>query len=119
MTVHGTAVPTQATSGAVQETTSDIGGYMVKGAPIADPAEALRNPYAAEINRLNTFLMTTFPRATGGHNRQMAETPVDVAIRLLSGLSATGVYARCPSEYCNKPEHHDGEHGVVNYTPAR
>lgn len=112
-----TSVPTQATSGMVLDTTQESAQALVQGAPIADPGEALRNPHAAEINKLNTFLMQAFPAAMGRTNRQTPETPVDVAIRLLRGLGATGTHLRCTSEYCNLPRGHQGEHGVVNYTP--
>jgi hypothetical protein len=112
---YRTSIPTQATTGATADTVQP--GIMVKGAPIADPAEAMHNPYAAEVTKLHTFLMTAFPGAMGRTNVVAAETPVDVAIRLLQGLSATGVFRRCSAEYCNLPDEHDGEHGTVNYTP--
>lgn len=119
MSIQSTAVPTQATSGAVHDTTAEGSPLATPSAPISDPGEALRNPHAGEVNRLNSFLMRSFPEAMGRTNRQAPESPVDVAIRLLSGLSATGVHPRCPAEYCNLPAQHDGEHGYVNYTPAR
>lgn len=114
---YSTAVPTQATSGMVQDTSEEVAPVMVHGAPIADPGEALRNPHAGEINRLHSFLMTAFPGAMGRTNVQTPETPVDVAIRLLTGLSATGTHRRCTAEYCNLPAEHDGDHGFINYTP--
>lgn len=118
MTAHP-VVPVQATSGAVHatETESPSPALLVHGAPIADPGEALRNPHAAEINRLNTFLMQSFPREMARTNVQKPESPVDVAIRLLRGLTATGVYARCSTQYCNLPVDHDGEHGFVQFSP--
>lgn len=114
-------VPTQATSGQTADTTEEtprlnMPDYMQHGAPIADPGEALRNPHAAELNRLNSFLMTRFPAETKLQNRQKPETPVDTAIRLLSGLGTQGTgIKRCGEEYCNLPESHDGDHGYVQF----
>lgn len=116
----GSQVPAQATSGYVQDTSEEVPTahpeFMRSGAPISDPGEALRNPYAAEMNRLQTFLMTSFPREMVRTNVVAAESPVDVAIRLLQGMGSTAIVARCESEYCNLPQNHDGDHGFVQYS---
>lgn len=118
-TPTGSQVPSQATSGYIHDTSvegpSVVPGFMTHGAPVADPATALKNPYAAEINRLHSFLMTNFPREMGRTNVPQGETPVDVAIRLLQGLGSTGAGPRCTQEYCNLPLNHDGDHGFINY----
>lgn len=112
----GHQVPTQATSGATYDTSVEAPAQAPQlGAPISDPGEALLNPYAAEMNRLNTFLMINFPREMRRPTLSQNETPVDVAIRLLQGLGSTGAGARCTTEYCNLPVNHDGDHGFINY----
>ena len=117
----GSQVPVQATSGQTTDTTgetpADHPEFMRSGAPSSDPGEALRNPYVAELNKLQTFLMTAFPREMARTNVVRQETPVDVAIRLLQGFGASAAVARCPDEYCNLPANHDGQHGVVNFAP--
>lgn len=117
----GSQVPSQATSGYTQETSEEVPTahpeFMRSGAPISDPGEALRNPYAAEVNRLQTFLMTAYPQEMARTNVVKAESPVDVAIRLLRGLGASAPVARCSDQYCNLPANHDGSHGFVNYDP--
>lgn len=119
--VDGSQVPSQATSGYVQDTADEVPvahpEFMRTGVPISDPGEALRNPYAAEVNRLNNFLMTAYPKEMTRSNVVVPETPVDVAIRLLQGLGVTTGNARCPEQYCNLQANHDGEHGFVNFTP--
>jgi len=112
----GSQVPSQVTSGFVQDT-SDETPSQIHGAPISDPGEALRNPYAAELNRLQTFLMTSFPQEMTRSNIVRPESPVDVAIRLLQGLGVVTGTNRCPAEYCNLPANHDGDHGFISYTP--
>ncbi len=118
-TPQGHEVPVQATSGATADTSTEspafVPGFMVSGAPITDPGEALRNPYAAEVNRLNGFLMQAFPAEMNRTNRPISETPVDAAIRLLVGLGATGTGPRCAVEYCNLAANHDSPHGFVQY----
>lgn len=115
------AIPTQLTSGQVADTTEEVpqlrmDGYMQHGAPISDPGEAMRNPHAAEVNRLNSFLMSKFPRQMDRTNRPQQESPVDAAIRLLSGLATAGTgLVRCAEQYCNLPQNHDGNHGFVNF----
>lgn len=112
----GSQVPSQVTSGYVQDTSDEI-PVRLSGAPISDPGEALRNPYAGELNKLQTFLMTAFPREMRRTNVVRPESPVDVAIRLLQGFGASANVARCPDEYCNLPVNHDGDHGFVQYAP--
>lgn len=111
----GSQVPSQVTSGYVQDTSDEV--PVVHGAPIADPGEAIRNPYAGELNRLQTFLMTSFPQEMNRSNVVTPESPVDVAIRLLKGLGVVTGSNRCQTEYCNLPVNHDGEHGYISYTP--
>lgn len=118
----GSQVPSQSTSGYTQDTSEEVPAgapdFMSTGAPISDPGEALRNPHAGELNKLQNFLMTAYPREMRRTNVPVQETPVDVAIRLLQGMGVTtGSAARCTAEYCNYPANHDGEHGFVNYTP--
>jgi hypothetical protein len=117
-TPSGHQVPVQATSGATYDTSEEspsiVPGFA-HGAPISDPGEALHNSQAADLNRLNSFLMTSFPREMQRTNRAVPESPVDVAIRLLRGLGSTGTGVRCSQEYCNLPIDHDGDHGFINY----
>lgn len=122
MSVHDNELPSQMTTGHTTDTSEDgavvaAPEFMRHNAPIADPGEALRNPHAAEVNKLNTFLMQKFPREVARTNRQAPESPVDAAIRLLSGMAAGTAYSRCETEYCNLPKNHDGDHGFVNYQP--
>ncbi len=118
-TADGSQVPTQSTSGYTQDTAEEVPmghpEFMRTGVPVSDPGEALRNPYAAEINKLNNFLMLAYPREMSRSNVVSPETPVDVAIRLLQGLGVTTGSARCREQYCNLQANHDGEHGFVNY----
>jgi hypothetical protein len=117
MTIQDHEVPLQSTSGQNADTTEDgLHADLPHGAPIADPGEALRNPYAADVNRLNNFLMTRFPRQMSGPTRPVQEGPVDAAIRLLSGMATSGTgIQRCPEQYCNYPVNHDGDHGYVTF----
>lgn len=112
----GSQVPSQVTSGYVQDTSDEI-PVRLSGAPISDPGEALRNPYAGELNKLQTFLMTAFPQEMNRSNTVKLESPVDVAIRLLTGMGVVTGSNRCPAEYCNLPANHDGDHGFISYTP--
>lgn len=120
-TPSGHQVPVQTTSGATYDTSveapSASPSFMTNGAPIADPGQALRDQYAAEVNRLHTFLMVNFPKEMGRTNVPNPETPVDVAIRLLQALGSTGAGPRCSQEYCNLPLNHDGQHGFISYQP--
>lgn len=80
----------------------------LEGTPTADPG--------GEVDRLTQFLFDRFPGEMDRTNRQVAETPVDVAIRLLSALSGQGTsIERCDREYCNKPRGHQDLHGWVHY----
>jgi hypothetical protein len=110
-------IPIQLISGQTADTTEEVPRlYMQHGAPISDPGEAMRNPHAAEVNRLNSFLMSKFPRQMDRTNRPQQESPVDTAIRLLSGMATSGTgLARCAEQYCNLPQNHDGDHGYVNF----
>jgi hypothetical protein len=117
----GSQVPFQATSGVHQDTSEEVPTIApdftrVTGSA-ADPGEAIRNPLQAELNKLRTFLMTAYPREMHRAVLTRAESPVDVAIRLLKGLSAIQGGAKCSSEYCNLPVNHDGAHGFVNFQP--
>jgi hypothetical protein len=116
-TPSGHQVPIQATSGGTYDTSEETPAValMTHGAPIADPGEALRSPWAAEVNRLHSFLMTNFPREMQRTNVASPDSTVDIAIRLLQGLGSTGAGARCATEYCNLPLNHDGDHGFINY----
>jgi hypothetical protein len=116
-TPSGHQVPAQATSGTTYDTSVEAPSqqFVSPAAPITDPGQALRDPNAAELNRLHTFLMTNFPREMQRTNVAAPETAVDVAIRLLQGLGSTGAGVRCTTEYCNLPLNHDGDHGYVNY----
>lgn len=118
-TPSGHQAPMQAVSGATQDTTEEAPSafppFMDHGAPTADPGEALRNPFVAEINRLHSFLATRFPKELTRSNTVHGESPVDIAIRLLRGLGSTGAGPRCAQEYCNLPSGHDGDHGYVHY----
>lgn len=120
-TADGSQVPSQATSGFTLDTAEEVPmahpEFMRTGVPVSDPGEALRNPYAAQVNRLHNFLMTAYPREMSRSNVVTPETAVDVAIRLLQGLGVTTGNARCPAQYCNLQANHDGEHGFVNYSP--
>jgi hypothetical protein len=128
----GSEVPLQATSGVTQDTSEEvptvqpdfsrvpgIGASTIGANPIlsSDPGEALRNPLVGEMNKLRSFLMQAFPREMHRTNITNAETPVDVAIRLLKGLGVVTAGERCSEEYCNLPANHDGSHGFVNYQP--
>lgn len=120
-TADGSQMPVQSASGYTQDTSSEVPAsspeFMRSGAPVSDPGEALRNPYAGEINKLHNFLMTAYPQEMARTNVVTKETPVDVAIRLLQGLGVTTGNARCQVEYCNLQQNHDGDHGFVNYSP--
>lgn len=115
-TPSGHQVPVQAVSGATYDTSVEAPSVaLTHGAPIADPGTALRDPYAAEVNRLHSFLMTNFPKEMGRTNTPTPEGAVSVAIRLLQGMGSTVAGVRCREEYCNLPQNHDGNHGYVSY----
>ncbi len=70
-----------------------------------------------EIARLAAFLDQTFPGEMDRTNVQVPDGPVAVAIRLLQSLSVTAhpsVLPRCGQEYCNQPQGHLTEHGVIH-----
>lgn len=71
-----------------------------------------------QISRLKHFLEITFPDEMSTSNRQHKEHPADIAIRLLTGLTARAhpsQLQRCDEQYCNKPQGHADEHGWINY----
>ena len=123
----GSQVPVQATSGVTQDTTEEVPtiqpdfsrvpGVGASTVVSSDPGEALRNPLVGEMNKLRSFLMQAFPREMHRSNLTKTETPVDVAIRILRGMSAVAAGPKCTEEYCNLPLNHDGPHGFVNYQP--
>jgi len=73
---------------------------------------------AHQIARLEAYLNENFPAevsAPPGHPDP--ETSVDVAMRLLTKLSAVAhpsQITRCDERFCNKPSGHTDEHGWVN-----
>ncbi len=113
----GSQVPSQVTSGYVQDTSDEVPVTQAAGTPMNDPGTALRDPNAAELNKLHTYLMTAYPQEMTRSNVVKQESPVDVAIRLLSGFGVVTGSNRCPAEYCNLPANHDGDHGFISYTP--
>lgn len=69
-----------------------------------------------QVTALADFLVENFPDEINPSNRQVPETPVDTAVRLLLALSATQKAfpgKRCQAAYCNRPESHDGPCGWV------
>lgn len=105
--------PTQVTSGQTAETSAD--NLTPVGAPdysvddVDDPT--------FQVVKLATWLEENFPQERSRSNRQVPESPVDTAIRLLQALSASAplsVLPRCGEPYCNRPESHEGEHGWVH-----
>lgn len=107
------AEPTQPTSGATQDTTEDNLLLLTQQALLSRQEDAV-----VQVTDLVLFLQDAFPEEIGLSNRQVPERPVDTAIRLLKGLSATSpsaVVVRCGEAYCNQPEGHSGDHGMVNY----
>lgn len=72
----------------------------------------------SEIRRLRLYLEEQFPHEVDLTNRQVPETTVETAIRLLRGLSATAPpqqVKRCPEEYCNQISGHEGVHRWTHY----
>ena len=76
------------------------------------PADTLQT----QVSRLEAYLRTRFPHEVDRTNVQRAEKAVDVAIRLLDGLTATHLPPehRCAQEYCNKAQGHADECGWIN-----
>lgn len=106
--------PTQPTSGQTTETAVD--GLVPPGATDYAEQEETGDPIF-EITKLASFLDDAFPGERSRSNRQVPEPVVDTAIRLLQSLSAAAplsVLSRCPQEYCNRPEGHEGDHGWVH-----
>lgn len=110
--------PTQATSGAVLDTTED--SFVPPGAESYVPDNPSRDSvvfHDLELGRLADFLAARFPDELGRTNRQEPESTVDVTIRLLSQFHASSPNAaRCRTAYCNKPQGHQDAHGWVNYS---
>lgn len=70
-----------------------------------------------QVARLQIFLEERFPEEVTRTNRQVKETPVETAMRLLSGLATQGtMIQRCAEEYCNKSLGHTDHHGWVHHT---
>lgn len=106
-------VPSVATTGQTHDTSEDNAALeLPHGAPASDPGQVLNNPHLAELQRLHNFLMLNYPSEMGRTNRQTAESPVEVAMRLLSGTSHT-TKTPCSQPYCNLPADHGGDHGWV------
>lgn len=82
------------------------------GDSAADPADA------AEIDRLADYLSDNFPdEVAQPPGKPEGETVVDVAIRLLTKLSASAhpsQITRCDEQFCNQPLHHTTPHGWTN-----
>jgi hypothetical protein len=69
------------------------------------------------LAKLASFLEDFFPEEVRRTNVQVPDSPVDVAIRLLQGLSASAPLSalpRCSEDYCNQPQGHSSEHGWVH-----
>lgn len=103
--------PTQPTTGGVVDTTEGdlVPPGMTTHQRIADDA-------IEQVTRLSGFLVKYFPEEIDLSNRQVPETPVDTATRLLLGFISKippGQLERCPAEYCNKPKDHQDVHGWV------
>jgi hypothetical protein len=69
-----------------------------------------------KITKLSSFLRSQFPGEVNRTNRPVPEHPVDVAIRLLTGLTTQGHVARCREPYCNRPSGHGEPHAWVHYS---
>lgn len=107
---------TQPTSETAGQTETAVDGLVPPGAVDFGQAEESGDP-TFEIARLAAFLDGAFPGEMARSNRQVPESPVEVAIRLLQALSATAplhVLERCSAEFCNKAEDHQDEHGWVH-----
>jgi hypothetical protein len=73
---------------------------------------------AEEVARLGAYLSARFPEELTRSNLQQPESYVQVAIRLLDGLSAhvpPSQKPRCETQYCNKPLHHTDGHGWIHF----
>lgn len=71
-----------------------------------------------QVARLEAYLNENFPaEMSAPPGSPDADTPTDVAIRLLTRLSASahpGRVTRCDEQFCNKPFGHTDAHGWVN-----
>lgn len=110
-------VPGQATSGQTYDSTEDNKQLEFPRAahPVNDPAEVLNDPRLGELNRLHNFLMLNYPAEFGRQNRQVPESAVEIAMRLLSGVTNTRTPV-CQAPYCNLPLNHQSDHGWVQAT---
>jgi hypothetical protein len=106
---------TQAEAAGQQDTSED--GLVPPGATAYAPGHTV--PPEHQVLHLEAYLASQFPDEVHRTNYQVPETPVDTAIRLLSGLHAqvavTNPQARCPEQYCNKPVGHRDAHGWVHF----
>jgi hypothetical protein len=69
-----------------------------------------------QVTKLADFLVENFPDEINPSNRQVPETPVDTAVRLLLAFSATNRATQvkwCPETYCNRTRGHGGPCGWV------
>lgn len=107
--------PTQDTA---STTDTAVDGLVPPGAEEHGPEDVeIGGDPIFEVAKLTVFLEDAFPGERNRSNRQVPESPVDTAIRLLQALSASAplsVLDRCQAEYCNRPAGHDGDHGWVH-----
>lgn len=105
---------TQGEAAGVTETSAD--GLTPPGAPTSAPGQVPLSPQE-EIEGLDRFLRTRFPGERERTNRQVPETAVQTAVRLLQALAARTpptLVQRCQEEFCNQPAGHRGLHGWVH-----
>lgn len=85
--------------------------------PPGAEADFVTEAASTQVARLQVFLEDRFPEELIRTNRQAPEGPVDIAIRLLSGLPTSGTSTeRCREQYCNKPKQHLDHHGWIHHT---
>lgn len=102
-------------SGAIADTTED--NFSAPGSRPGVATSAGDNEF--HVLRLATFLRENFPHQVGRTDGVSTEHPVDVAMRLLQGLtSSQPAGERCHDQYCNKPVGHSDDHGWVEYTQS-
>lgn len=86
-------------------------------APGSEPLETLSPEQ--EVDVLEGYLRESFPEEFRRTNRQVPETPVEIAIRLLAGLhahvAAGSPDVRCQERFCNKARGHTDAHGWVHF----
>ncbi len=112
-----TDISTEPTGSFAQTTDTSNDVLTPPGAEVFDLPEFETGNPTFEIAKLAAFIDETFPRELDRTNTQVPDSPVDVAIRLLMRLSATaGPHAitRCDQEYCNRPQGHTGDCGIVH-----